>query len=90
MNRFVRAAIFARVTWVGTAVLLLALFGTLHRLGWRDDTAILSGTSSPTGGRAMAIRGVLYALSYFSAVVVAPILLLGAGIDAMIRRILIR
>lgn len=77
-----------RATFVGAAVLFVALFGVFHLLGWRDDTAIISGTyaspdSNPT---AAAVRGMLYGLSYFAAIVVSPILILAAGINAVLRR----
>jgi|HubBroStandDraft_2_1064218.scaffolds.fasta_scaffold602529_2 hypothetical protein len=53
--------------------MMLAL-GVLHRLGLRDDVAVLSGSrvASPTGG-------VFYALIYFAVVLGAPVAVLGAA-----------
>ena len=68
------------------AMMLLAIFGLFHALGWRGDTAIISGTSSPTDASRMVIRGVLYALSYFAAVVISPILILTSIISGIFCR----
>jgi NADH:ubiquinone oxidoreductase subunit 6 (subunit J) len=78
------------VTFVGLAIVVLALFGLFHLLGWRDDTAIISGTSISPDRNAAALRGVLYALTYFLAVIVSPILLLAAMISAILRRWVIK
>ena len=86
-NSRLRRTLLRRLTWVGTAVILLALLGVFHLLGWRDDTAILSGTSTSPHREAAALRGVLYALAYFSATVVSPILIIAAGLNAMLRRL---
>ena len=69
--------------WLAIAFLLLAVFGALHLLGWRDDTAIISGTAANPNS---TLRGLLYGMSYFLAVRVSPILILGAGISAALRR----
>ena len=75
------------VGWLKCAALLLLLFGVVHLLGWRDDMAFLTGTASTTGSRAaMAYRGVAYGLAYTCAVMVSPILILGAGIWAVLGR----
>jgi hypothetical protein len=73
--------------WVRCALLLWAVYGVLHVLGWRDDMAIICGTGSPDGSRAMVYRGAAYGLAYVGAVVVGPILLLGAGIRAGVERV---
>jgi hypothetical protein len=77
-----------RATFLGVAVLFVAMFGVFHLLGWRDDTAIISGTyASPGGNPTMAaVRGVLYGLAYFAAVIASPILILATGIHAVLRR----
>lgn len=83
---FLGRTLFRRITWLGTAILLLALFGVFHLLGWRDDTAFISGTPTSSNPLAAAIRGILYGLSYFSAVLVSPILILATGFHAIFRR----
>ena len=80
----------ARVTRVRAAVLLLTVFGLFHLLGWRDDTAIISGTFDDHNARLTAIKGVLYAASYFAAVVVSPIMILAAAADLALSRTLRR
>jgi len=68
--------------WIIRAVLILVVLLTLHLLGWRDDTRIISGTGAPRdlAGELAALRGVVYGFVYFAGVIVAPILILGAGI----------
>ena len=69
---------------VAGALLVLALFGAMHLLGWRADTCIISGTVPGSGAAADAavLRGLLYAGAYFGAVVVAPLLIIAAGLQA--------
>ena len=74
------------VKLIGFAILVLALFGLFHLLGWRDDTAIISGTSTSANTNTAAVRGVLYGLTYFLAVIVSPILILAVGINTVLRR----
>lgn len=62
------------------AVLLLA---GLHLLGFRDDVAVLSGSRV-----ASASGGALYALTYFAAVVGAPVAAFAALGLAALRRLL--
>ena len=81
---------WARVSRLRVALLFLALFGVFHLSGWREDTSILSGTFRDHNACLAAARGVLYALSYFAAVVVSPILILAAGLDLFLSQILIR
>ncbi len=59
------------------AVLLVLFLGFVHALGLREEVSVLSGTSPP-GEHASALLGVIYALSWFAAVIVAPILALAA------------
>jgi hypothetical protein len=72
------------LTWTVAALLLLAILAIVHVLGWREDTAIISGTfSTAPGSRAaaqlMLARGIAYGLAWFAAAVAAPILLLAAA-----------
>jgi hypothetical protein len=68
--------------WLVRAAIIIFAWALMHLLGWRDDTRIISGTSLPNdfAGAVGASRGVAYLLAYFAAVVVAPILVIGAGI----------
>jgi hypothetical protein len=68
--------------WALRAVLILITLAALHVLGWREDTRIISGTAAPKdlAGELAAMRGVVYGLVYFAGMIVAPILILAAGI----------
>jgi hypothetical protein len=68
---------------LGLAVLLTFAFGTLHILGFRQDAAILSGSSVPS-----IVGGIAYVLSYFTVLIVVPVLLLGALFLAVLARVL--
>jgi Zn-dependent protease with chaperone function len=91
MGRFLKLLgrlFFRPGAWLGWAALLLAIFGLLHLLGWRDDTSILSGTLAPGGGDAMIVRGVLYVIAWFAATLVSPILILAAILYAVLERLM--
>jgi hypothetical protein len=63
------------------AAWIVVLFAVLHGLGWRDFTSILSGTAP--GESLYGVKtwlGVLYALAYFAAVIVAPILVIAGAL----------
>ena len=60
------------------AAILVAAFLVCHLSGWRDLTSVLSGT--PASSTLTALGGVLYAFCYFAAVIVAPILVIAAGL----------
>jgi hypothetical protein len=70
------------------AALIMAALALFHLLGWRDDTRIISGTSPPRdlASQLAALRGVVYGLTYFAAVVLAPILLIAASLLALAGR----
>ena len=84
LRMFWRADLLSPAGSVAHAVLILGVFATLHLLGWRDDTRILSGTSLPSSGA--VFRGFLYSAAYFAAVILSPILLLAGAIQAAIQR----
>ncbi|MBI1785669.1 hypothetical protein HYR69_11050 [Candidatus Sumerlaeota bacterium] len=72
------------------AGILLLLFAAGHLAGWREGASLISGTL-PEGdrGNTLAIaEGIYYILSYFAAVLAAPILILAAGIMAVIGSVL--
>jgi hypothetical protein len=71
----------ARYFWV-RALALVLLFATAHFAGLREYTTFLSGTtgSPDVGIRLSAFYGMLYITLYIGCVVVAPVLILAAGI----------
>ncbi|RKG96614.1 hypothetical protein [Corallococcus carmarthensis] len=62
-----------------------ALFLALHLGGGRQSVGVLSGTV--VGGPWRMGFGVIYALSWFGAVLVAPVLLLAGLADVMAGRV---
>lgn len=62
-----------------------ALFLALHLGGGRESVGVLSGTV--VGGPWSMGFGILYALSWFSAVLVAPVLLLAGMADVLLDRV---
>lgn len=81
-----RQTILLRLGWMGCAVALMVMFGVFHIIGWRHNMSFISGTVPGSHAHAMVIRGMLYGLSYFGAVILAPILILAAGIRAVLKR----
>ncbi|MCP3102147.1 hypothetical protein LZ198_25080 [Myxococcus sp. K15C18031901] len=73
-----------RSPMVSRALLLVAVFGVLHLLGGRQYVGVLSGTLE--GGMAAMLFGITYALSWFGAVLLAPILLLAGLASLSLRR----
>lgn len=71
--------------FVRHAALIVILFGLIHLCGLRDFTSMLNGTSgslsmdSETG----TFLGVVYVLSYLAAILIAPTLLIAAGLLAI-------
>ncbi|HVT89719.1 MAG TPA: hypothetical protein VHD56_12760 [Tepidisphaeraceae bacterium] len=76
--------------WFVRAVIIILAFAVFHLLGWRDDTRFISGTSTvpQMNGDWTAIRGLIYAFCYFAAVIVAPIMLIAAGLMAIMHRLM--
>ena len=69
-----------------TALLLVLALGFFHALGMREEVSVLSGTAPP-GAHASPLLGVVYALSWFAALIVAPILALAALIERALARL---
>ncbi len=67
------------------ALIAVAILLVVHALGMREDVSVLSGTA-PAGGAASALPGVIYVLAWFAALVVAPILALGALFDFVLEK----
>ncbi|WP_223637752.1 hypothetical protein [Corallococcus sp. EGB] len=62
-----------------------AVFLALHLSGGREFVGVLSGTI--VGGPGSMGFGVVYALSWFGAVLVAPVLLLAGMADLLLGRV---
>jgi len=69
---------------LGLAILIG--YGVATLAGLRDEVAVLTGTFGSAGS---AVGGVLYVLLHLAATVLAPILLLGAALIALARRLLL-
>ena len=67
------------------ALIAVAVLLACHALGMREDVSVLSGTAPATGAES-ALLGVIYVLAWFAALVVAPILALGALFDYVLER----
>lgn len=78
------------LTWTTIAVLIGTVFVVLHLLGWRSDTSIISGTVPMEGvaGEMAIMRGVAYALVWFTFIIVSPILLIAAVLRAVFVRVI--
>jgi hypothetical protein len=70
------------------AGLLVVIYALFHVLGWREHVSAVYATSSARP--VAAVAGILYALSYFALVLLAPILAVAAGILAVLQRVLAR
>lgn len=69
---------------LATALTLVAVFLLLHLLGGREYVGALSGAKE--GGALGLVLGLLYALAWFGAVLLAPILLLAGLAGASLQR----
>jgi hypothetical protein len=74
-----------RHPFVIAALGILALFVLLHLVGGRGFVGVLSGTL--VGGPGRMVLGLGYALAWFGAVLVAPVLLLAGLADALLSRV---
>lgn len=88
IRRLWRAPLFSPVGLLTRAVLLTVIYLVLHLAGWREYTSILCGTA-PTGNlsdRPAQLYGLIYVLLHFAVVVGVPILVLAAGLLALMGR----
>jgi hypothetical protein len=67
------------------AALIGLAYALLHLAGGRHDAAFLSGT--PVGGAGALLLGCAYVVVYFLFVIVAPILVIAAGLFTVEGRI---
>ena len=73
------------VLWAAS---LAVLFAVLHLLGFREYASVLSGTV-PLGAFNLIVNrffAVVYVLLYLGAVILAPILLIGAAVFLLLER----
>jgi hypothetical protein len=77
-----RAKFFSPKDFVRRAAVIILLFLAAHFAGFREYTSFLSGTmpSPDTGWKLTIFWGLLYLILYFASVLLAPILLVAAGI----------
>jgi transcription initiation factor TFIIIB Brf1 subunit/transcription initiation factor TFIIB len=68
------------------AAILSALYGLFHLLGWREHVSSVYATAGLDAGK--VAMGFAYAAAYFASVLCVPVLVLAAGIFAVLRRIL--
>jgi len=80
--RLWRAEICSPKNFVRRAVVIALLFLAAHIAGLRDYTSFLSGTvpSPDTGWKLTIFFGLIYLVVYFALVLLAPMLLLAAGL----------
>lgn len=72
------------------AGLIALLFLLLHAGGLRGCTTFLSGTLPAPGirGEILALLGICYAVAWFAFVLASPVLVLAAGLFALLDRLL--
>lgn len=70
---------------IRAALGMTAVFLLLHLFGGREYVGVLSGTLE--GGQSGLLFGLAYALSWFSAVLLAPVLLLAGLAKAVLSRL---
>lgn len=67
---------------VARALLLAAVYVACELAGWREATTFLSGSQTGSSWSATVWKGVAFLLAYHGAVLLAPILLIAAGLLA--------
>jgi hypothetical protein len=88
IRRLWKAPLFSPTGLLLRAALLALVYAALHLAGWREYTSILCGTS-PTGNLAdqrAALFGLIYVLLRFTVVVGCPVLVIAAGLLALLER----
>lgn len=69
------------------AAAIWVLYGVGNVLGWRADMALLSGTIPGASEGVTVLLCVVYSGLYLGAVFVAPVLVIGAAIESVVRGI---
>jgi len=88
LSELIRAPFLSPLGFVARALLLALVFGACELAGWREHTTFISGTaaSAEAGISSSVTLGLIYMLAYFGFVLVAPILLLAAGMLTLWQR----
>lgn len=78
-----RLPAFTPLWLVARAALIAVVYLVVHCAGWRDYASFLSGTTTAGGGfnNPHAFMGVFYIACHFAFVLLAPVLLLTAGMQ---------
>lgn len=84
-----RRGFFLRLALAALAILPLLSLVCLELCGARGDVGFLSGTR-PAYGQWQLVSGGCYAISWFAATVVSPIILIGLGLEYGIQLVLRR
>ena len=87
-----KAPLFSPRGFAIRALLLALIFAVCHLLRLREHTSFMSGTaaSAETSLKTSAFLGVIYMATYFSFVLLVPILLIAAGIQFLLQFVLTR
>ena len=72
--------------FVTIAAVLAIGYLVVHLLGWREYAGFLSGTLPSGGSEFRVVLGLLYVVAYFGFVLAMPILLIAAGVFALLLR----
>jgi hypothetical protein len=88
MRQFWQAELFSPAGFVQRALMISAIYLLVHLAGLREYTSVLNGTVGPdsAGWASSAFFGVAYIIIYLVFVILAPVLVLAAGILAVWRR----
>ena len=82
--------LFTPVGFLVRAGLLVIAFFVVHALGLREYTSILCGASASgdsSDATLQVILAAVYLVLYFLAVLVVPVLVIGAGVMSMLLRV---
>jgi hypothetical protein len=92
IRRLWRAELFSPAGFVQRALVISALFLLVHLAGLREYTSILNGTVGPdsAGWAGSAFLGMTYIILYLAFVILAPMLILAAGLLAVWQRLIRR
>ena len=88
IKRFWREGFFSPQGFLQRALVIGAGFLLVHLAGLREYTSVLNGTVGPesSGWVLSAFLGVTYIIIYLAFVILAPVLILAAGILAVWQR----
>jgi hypothetical protein len=84
LGRLWKAKAFSPEGFLLRALLIVVLFGASELLGFREYTTFLSGTSGDVSlsWRTASLLGLIHLLLYVASILLAPILVIAAGLLA--------